>query len=234
MLALAVGFTSCEKKSEGLTKITYYAQIVLEGDEYMVVAKGSEFVDPGFTATMNGQDVSNRVEVKSNVDTSTSGIYSVVYSIVNDDGFPANASRTVVVLDLNDPIEGFWKVDVEKSHRIYDAGNPVAYKGAFEFLIINEGDAYYVEDLMAGWYAQGAGYGSAYAMEASVDIDADGNITLLESSVAGWGDEADDLQDGKYDAASNTISYTLLYGGISEETGNQVIIFNVSLTKVDL
>ncbi|MBQ7530633.1 MAG: DUF5012 domain-containing protein [Paludibacteraceae bacterium] len=227
LLCIALGFTGCEKESEGLTNITYFAEIILEGDDYMVVAKGSTFVDPGFTASMKGEDVTDKVEVSSDVDTSVSGIYTITYSIVNADGFPASASRTVVVLDASDPVEGMWKLDQANSQRIYNGGAPAAYKGAFEFLIIKQDDGtYYVEDLMAGWYAQGAGYGSAYAMEAIIDIADDGTISLLASQVPGWGDSADGLTDGLYDAATNTITYKLFYA--------EVIEFDVTINKVDL
>lgn len=236
LLCLALGFTSCEKKqSAGKTNITYYAEIVLNGDATMVVEKGTTFVEPGFKATMKGEDVTDKVTVTSTVDTSTSGIYSITYSIVNADGFLASTSRTVIVLDITDPVEGFWKVDVANSNRIYKGGAPAAYKGAFEFLIIKRADGYYdVEDLMAGWYAQGAGYGDAYAMKAVIDVAGDGTISLLASKVAGWNDSADDLKNGKFDAATKNISYALYYGGIDAESGEQVIIFNVSVNKVDL
>ena len=224
---LTLGFTSCEKKSAGLTSITYYADIQLEGDSYMVVAKGSTFVDPGFSATMAGKDVTDQVEVVSDVDTSASGIYTITYSIVNADGFPSSATRTVVVLDITDPIEGIWKVDQASSFRIYDGGAPGAYKGAFEFLILADPRGfYYVEDLMAGWYAQGAGYGSNYAMMAYVAVAPDFSLQLLASAVPGWGDEADDLQDGVWDPTTNTISYVLFYAGVIE--------FHVTINKVDL
>ena len=106
LVGLALGFTSCEKESQGVTQITYFAEIVLNGDATMVVAKGSTFVDPGCTAVMKGEDVTDKVAVSSNVDTSVSGVYTITYSIVNADGFPASASRTVVVLDVTDPVEG--------------------------------------------------------------------------------------------------------------------------------
>lgn len=235
LLSLALGFTSCQKDSKGLTDITYFAEITLEGDETMVVGKGSTFVDPGFTAVMKGEDVTDKVQVTSDVDTSTSGVYTVTYSIVNADGFPAYATRTVIVLDLADAVEGFWQVQVPPSQRIYQGGAPAAYKGAFEILIIKRDDGYYfVEDLMAGWYAQGAGYGDDYAMQAIIDIDDAGVITLLASLVPGWGDEADDLIDGYYNAATNTITYTLLYAGVVEGTTTPTIEFDVTLNKVDL
>ena len=226
LLFLAVGFTSCEKKSEGLTKVTFYANIELEGDDYMIVAKGSAFTDPGFTATMNGQDVSKDVKVEGGVDTSVSGVYTIEYSIVNADGFPATASRTVVVLDPVDPVEGMWELDQAKSQRVYN-GATAPYKGAFDFLIINNGDGtYFVEDLMAGWYAQGAGYGSNYAMQAIISIDDNGVISLEESYVPGWGDAADKLEDGMFDAANSTISYKLFYADVIE--------FDVEINKLDL
>jgi len=223
---LTLGFTSCEKKSAGLTSVTYYADIQLEGDDYMVIEKGSKFEDPGFTATMAGQDVTDKVEVITDLDTSTSGVYTVIYSMENADGFVASASRTVVVLDLSDPVEGFWAVD-PTSFREYN-GNSVAYGAPFEILLIGLGDGvYYVDDLFAGWYAQRAGYGSNYAMEGYVQIAADGTITLLESLVAGWGDSVEALNDAKFVAASKTISYQAVYN-------KGTMFFNVTLNKVDL
>lgn len=223
---LTLGFTSCEKESKGLTSITYYADIQLEGDEYIIIEKGSTFEEPGYVATMEGKDVSSQVQIETDLDTSTSGIYTIVYSMVNADGFASSASRIVVVLDLSDPVEGIWAVD-PTSFRDYD-GKQVAYGAPFEILIINQGDGtYYVEDLFAGWYAQRAGYGSNYAMEGFIEIAADGAITLIESLVAGWGDSIEELNNAKYDATSNTISYQAVYN-------KGTMFFNVTLNKEDL
>lgn len=225
---LTLGFSSCEKQSAGLTQITYYAEIILEGDATMVVDKGSEFVDPGFTATMKGEDVTDKVEVNSNVDTSTSGVYSVVYSIVNADGFPASATRTVIVLDLSSAIEGFWACSPASHRTNTNTGADVAYGASFEILILDNGDGtYFVDDLLAGWYAQRAGYGDSYAMQAIISIADDGAITLENSYVPGWGDAADALSaDSKYDAGTKTITYTVTYAGYLD--------FSVELNKVDL
>lgn len=225
---LTLGFSSCEKQSAGLTQITYYAEIILEGESTMIVAKGSEFVDPGFTATMKGEDVSDKVEVTSDVDTSVSGVYSIVYSIVNEDGFPASASRTVIVLDITDPVEGFWACSPASYRTNTNSGAVGEYGASYEILIVSNGDGtYFVDDLLAGWYAQRVGYGSDYAMQAEIAIAGDGSITLNDSYVPGWGDAADALSsDAKYDAATQTISYTVTYAGYLD--------FTVELTKVDL
>ncbi len=200
-----------DKASAGLTSITSYATLTLEGDATVYVDKGTPFVDPGYKATMQGEDVTDRVKVISDVDTEQSGIYTVNYVIVNDDGFPATASREVIVFDFEHPIEGYWTVDNTVSERDY-GGTITPYKGAFPVLILEQSDgSYYVNDMFAGWYAIGAGYGSDYAMTGVITIGADGTIALVKSYVAGWGDSLDGLTNGKYDAVNKTIYYEAAY-----------------------
>ena len=228
MALLTLGFASCEKESLGKTKITYYADIQLLGDATMVVAKGSTFVDPGCKATMAGEDVTDKVEIVSNVDASKSGVYSVVYSVTNADGFVASASREVVVLDLSDAVEGFWACTPTSFRTNTNTGAVVAYGKSYEILLIKYADGiYHVDDLLAGWYCQRAGYGTNYAMEAYIGIADDGAISLLASQVPGWGDAADALSaDAKYDATAKTIEYTVTYAGYLD--------FTVTLNKVEL
>ncbi len=214
MLAL-VSFvlTSCgDKDSEGLSRFTYYPVLELQGDGYMVIDKGSTFQDPGFTATLNGEDVSSQVAVNSTVETGKSGVYTVTYSIKNSDGITANAKRTVVVLDPNNAVEGFY-LNKADSYRLRQ-GAEVAYGRPFEILVIDNGDGTYsVDDLLGGWYCQRAGYGSAYAMEAVISIDGDGALTCSYSYVPGWGDGLDDFE-GSFDAATSTFQFTAVYAGM--------------------
>ena len=134
MVALLV--TSCgDETSEGKSRFTYYPTIDLEGDTYLVWDKGTPYVDPGYVSTLNGQDVTSEVTVSGNVDINTSGIYNLTYTTKkNEDGFDASASRTVVVLDPNSEIEGFYLTQPD-SYRSYN-GNDVAYNKAYEILII--------------------------------------------------------------------------------------------------
>lgn len=229
LLFLAFGFMSCDKESEGLTSITYYANIVLKGESTMYLAKGSTFTDPGFTATMAGEDVTSKVNVSNPVDANKSGVYKVSYSITNPDGFVASASRTVVVLDATDAVEGKWKVDKTKSKRVFN-GTDGAYKDAFEILIIKRTDGNYdIEDLMGGWYYIGAGYGINYALQGVIAVADDGTISLKSSHLDGWGGGADSFTNGKFDATTSTISYVVVY-----KSGANTIEFDVELTKVDL
>ena len=214
MLALvSFALTSCgDKETEGLSRFTYYPLLELEGESYMVVGKGTTFQDPGFSATLNGEDVSSQVTVSSNVNTNKSGVYTVVYSIKNEDGITANARRTVVVLDLNSAVEGFYQITPD-SYRLRE-GAQVAYGSPFEMLVIDNGDGTYdVDDLLGGWYCQRAGYGTNYAMAGVIAIEDDGSVICLANGVPGWGDEADAFE-GTFDAATGTFNLKVTYAAM--------------------
>ncbi len=210
MLLCAGAFvmSSCDKDTEGKTWITYYPDITLEGDATVTVDKGSTFVDPGYEATMNGEDVTDQVVVVSNVNTANSGVYTVTYSMTNSDGFSASATRTVIVLDPNNPIEGFYDTDPELSDR-----SGTAYGSSWQIMLIGLGNNLYsVDDLLGGYYRDGRGYGDSYAMGGTILIADDGTISLVDSYIPGWGDGADDL-NGTYDAATGTITWVTEYVG---------------------
>ena len=210
---VALMVTSCgDKKSEGLSRFTYYPTIELEGDTYLVWDKGTPFVDPGYVSTMNGEDVTAEVMISGTPDVNKSGIYTMTYTTKkNDDGFDASASRTVVVLDPNSAVEGFYLTQPD-SYRTYN-GNEVAFGNAFEILIIDNGDGtLYVDDLFGGWYCQRAGYGTKYAMGGTISLAADGTVGLISSLVPGWGDGLDDLT-GSY--ADGVFTVDAVYNGFT-------------------
>ena len=97
--ALMVLATGCEKTSKGLTRITYYPVITLQGDNPYVVQLGENYSEPGFTASLNGEDFTSNVQISSNVDSSVPGIYSVTYSATNPDGCSYSTTRDVYVLN---------------------------------------------------------------------------------------------------------------------------------------
>lgn len=204
----ALVLTSCDKKSEGLSRITYYPSITLNGDTYMVWEKGEAYVEPGYYSELNGEDVTSQVTVSGTVDVNKSGIYTLTYTTVkNEDGFDASASRTVVVLDSSSNIEGFY-LNQATSNR-----NGTAYGKNYEVLVIDNGDGTVtVDDILGGWYCQRAGYGTKYAMTADIAVAADGTMTLISSYVPGWGDGLDSLE-GTFDAASSTFNFVCVYAG---------------------
>jgi hypothetical protein len=97
-------FFSCNKTDYNYPKdtvagsrITYYADFVFNGDNYVLVNRGGTYTEPGVTATENGVDIP--VTISGAVDTETPGVYTLVYSAVNKDGFPASVSRTIIVYE---------------------------------------------------------------------------------------------------------------------------------------
>lgn len=216
--------SSCNKETEGVTRITYFPTIELVGEDVVVVDKGTEYVEPGYVSIMNGEDVSSGVTIQSNVDTEVSGVYYVNYTTIeNEDGFGSSTSRKVIVLDPNDPIEGFYTTTSD-SYRDY-GGDIKEFGAEYEVLILGLGDGFYkVEDLFGGWYSQRAAYGSAYNCTAIMSVDgATVDVNPEDTKVAGWGDSIDDFHDASYDAATGAFTYAVDYA--------QSMTFHITLVK---
>lgn len=237
LLALGMlALSSCNDGKDELTdsRLTYYADLQMQGDEFMLVPVGSKFVDPGCTGTLAGEDITSKIVIEGadEVDTNTLGFYYITYSAEGSDGYPASVERTVCVYDptVTLDISGEYIVDMEAS--IYQGARTYADRAAFygnttqctgiTFDMIVPG-IYYVNDIFGGWYDQIRAYGSRYAMTAYVSVDNDGNIDLLSSYIAGWGDGVDYLEDGKFE--DGVISYSLCYAG--------QIYMDIVLNKVD-
>ena len=80
-----------------MVAIHYYTAetyLVLQGDEQITVGKYGLFEDPGVIAKRGGRDISDRVEVESNLDLSTPGDYEITYHSGN-----FTVQRSVTVLD---------------------------------------------------------------------------------------------------------------------------------------
>lgn len=216
-VATSVALTSCsDPESEGMSRITYYPTIELKGESTVFVIKGSSASwadsDPGYTSMMGSEDVTDQVNVNSNVDMNTGGVYTVTYTTVkNPDGFSSSVSRTVYVWDPSNGIDGYY-TNQPTSYRVYN-GNEVLSGGEYPILVIKmSGEKVYVDDFFGGWYSQRAGYGDRYKMGGVMTLAADGSLSLVSSLVPGWGDGLDDLS-GTYDAASNTFNVTAVYNG---------------------
>ncbi|MBR4830488.1 MAG: DUF5011 domain-containing protein [Bacilli bacterium] len=90
-------------------------EIKLLGADPMTVAKDSEFVDPGATATDNvDKNITKNIKVEGTVDTSKLGEYKLVYSVSDKAGNTATKERKVVVIegevenkDVNPPVITF-------------------------------------------------------------------------------------------------------------------------------
>lgn len=232
-----LAMSSCNDGKDELTDshLTYYANLQMEGDAFMAVPVGSDFTDPGCKGTLNGEDITSKIVVDGadEVDPNTLGFYTITYSALGSDGYPASVSRTVCVYDPEVTLEigGSYNTDMEAT-KYGAAKRPFSYYAAgygntsqctgINFDKVLPG-IYYCNDLLGGWYEQIRGYGSRYAMTGYVSVDNEGNIKLLDSYLAGWGDSLDYIEGGKFE--DGTISYSLSYAG--------QIFMDIVLNRVD-
>ena len=96
------------------------------GSHETIVRTGEEYVEPGCLArdTSASMSLSDRVQTSGEVDTSTPGVYTVTYTVENDEGARAKAERTVRVVD---DVDGGWDEDgisVMMYHYVYDPADP--------------------------------------------------------------------------------------------------------------
>jgi hypothetical protein len=207
LLALGViTLASCDKDTEGLSRITTYAVLEMNGESFVKVNVGGSFNDPGCVATMGGEDVTDQIQVNSNVDTSKPGFYNVNYVVYNDDGFPASASRTVMVVDPNN-FAGVYLGESEfGSRHYYNAPINITKRADGTFLI---------DDLAGGFYCYGRypGYEPTYDfhLEAILQLNADNTIEVLAQGSWYWGDPMEDVS-GSYDPATGTIKLVMDFG----------------------
>ena len=72
--------------------------IHLNGDKNVYLSVGTTYNEPGYSAidALDG-DLTSKVKVNSNVNTTKRGTYRIVYSVVNSDGVTTSETRTIIV-----------------------------------------------------------------------------------------------------------------------------------------
>ena len=213
MLCLSmVALTSCNDDNDQLTdsRLTYYPVLEIQGDEFVQVPIGTTYTEQGCKATLNGEDFTSNVKTIGSVDSDQPGLYYITYSATNSDGFTVTATRTVAVCDPT------ITTDISGTYTVQD-GSSVNGKNYVGYTVKIKKAApgiFYVSDFFGGFYDQGRGYGSAYAMTGYFQLLADNSLVQLSSYVAGWGDSADYCEGATYDPATGTISYVVGYAGV--------------------
>ena len=219
LAGVLLGLTSCNDDNDELTdsRLTYYADLQLQGDEFMAVPVGTPFVDPGCTGTLAGEDITSQIKVigADDVDTSTLGFYDITYLAYGSDGFPASVTRTVCVYDpsVTTDMTGEYVVQ-EGSYRYwFSSGAVVPFSGYPVSIERVVPGIFAISDMMGGYYDVRAGYGPRYAMNGYLQLTGDNEVLALSGIVPGWGDSYDDLYDGSYDPETETITYDMDYAG---------------------
>lgn len=211
-LFLLLFLNSCEdKETEGISRITEYADIQLTGGDVYTLTVGSDYVEPGFVAIEGESDITDDVTVSGSVDASTAGAYTLVYAAKNQDGFEKKVERLVLVVP-----EGLSDIDLSGTYT-----GSVALGDFASVCKINKlaDGVFYATDFFGGRYAVGFGYGAAYSLSTYFVLKADNSVEALSTN-SPWGPWA--VLDGVYDVDSFTLSHVVDQDGFG---------FAVSLIK---
>lgn len=209
--ALVFVFVSCEKETstEDISTITHFVNIELEGDDLMTVPLGDGYEEPGFTAVEGEEDVTSAVEVDGSVEDEV-GLYTLEYSAVNEDGYPSETERTVIVYDPDAP-----DVDLTGEY----AGERVGGGGGTVTITKLAPGFFEASDFFGGYYEFIAGYGSAYRLHTYFQLFEDNTYQSLSNS-SPWGPW--EVLDGEYDPEDGVLTHTVMQEGFG---------FDVVLTK---
>ena len=208
---LLLSLNGCHKiTTEGVTRTTYYPVISLEGGT-VILAIGSSYDEPGYSATLNGEDVTSQVQVSNNIDNKTPGQYKVSYSSVNADGFSATENRDVIVVGSG--FENFYYSEVRNV-----SGSPHYYNAPITIKHL-EGNKYLISDLLGGFYFHGRypGYEPSYDFHAEgvIELNADNTISLIEEGDWYFYDPDDPItiQVGVFNPATKSVHLEVGFSG---------------------
>jgi len=207
-------FTACDEDDTEDISVEYSLDLT-EGSN-IVVQLGDSYSEPGYKATYNGADVSDKVVVEGTVDPNTVGLYNVTYTYTIPNGESIPLVREIIVADMSitTDISGTY-VTQEGTHRIRQ-GVRTDYSET-EVVIKQIAPGFFsVSKLIGGYYANvhNGGYGDRYAATGYIQLKEDNSIAILSSLVPGWGDSLSALDKAAYTPADNTIYWEAGYAGM--------------------
>ena len=214
LVLLATGACSKEHNEPWVVN---YPEVNYEGNSRLYWEAGTPFVAPGLTAVIDGEDVTNTLVMTTsmNVENPQPGYYTVNYTYPMTGTSVALLTIEVFVTDASDKISGWYTTDPESVHENESGPESFAAGKDFTLTILKKADGTYaISDLLGGYYDQGRGYGSGYALRGVFDID--GSDVTLDSYtvISGWStNPVEDFADGSYDADTNSLHWVVEYAG---------------------
>ncbi|HEY5591380.1 MAG TPA: BT_2262 family domain-containing protein [Paludibacter sp.] len=202
-LVVAFAFSACTKEeSMGVSTVTTYATMTLNGAQDLFWPMNTPFVDPGCVAFEGTTDISSKITTTASVvDVTKGGKYTVNYKVLNGDGFAATTSRTVYVYDATAPLNGYYQSKIKR-----DNAGTIANRGPFTVMIFGVGNSkYFISDLLGGWYEFGNTYGSSYAGQGVLKLNGDNTFTIISASKLPWGYPCVLTDVSTYDPATKTL-----------------------------
>ncbi|WP_161991978.1 BT_2262 family domain-containing protein [Flagellimonas algicola] len=238
IITIAGLLSSCSSNMDtgGVSRLTYFPIITMNGDAELLVPLDSTFEDPGATADAGGSSVevattaSGTYQGVDGVDTSIPDNYLVTYSAQNDDGFDGTAIRNVWVAntgDLINSIEGLYLANVQRTPNF----EFLPQYTDMNYVLIWQTDVgtgtYEISHALGAYYDIGRGFGPNYAARGAVitanDIPSN-DFTIAQAVFPIWGNTVD-ITDFQVDPENKQITFTG-----TGNFGNGV--FQVQLTQV--
>ncbi|EGK00671.1 MULTISPECIES: BT_2262 family domain-containing protein [Dysgonomonas] len=210
---------SCDKDTEDISRITYYCELDLKGGTVEFVSLGGTYTEQGWIASENDEDITDKVAVSGTVNPQVAGLYRLVYSVNNSDGYPTSVERKVIVYDTTPSVieTGFYHVDASSSRSGLGgaAGSPATeFKTEPPITIYQTAPGkFYISDLFGGYYSIGRGYGAAYDISGIVAFDGT-NFSLVSSNVTPWKDKHTAVR-GTYNAEAKTLELQVDYSSFT-------------------
>lgn len=202
-----ITFTSCEKTSDDISKVTHFASLELKGDDVMKIKLNEVYTEPGYTASEGNEDITDNVKITGAVDNTKSDIYTLVYSVANVDGFSVSQSRRVLVAASTFASAYFGETKAGTRHYV---NAPIQ--------ITDKGDGTYeINDIMGGFqfYGLNPSFADAYDLKAEAIIKLEANNTISMVKLGTWAPEVGvtvlALNSGSYDPATGAINLSLKY-----------------------
>lgn len=220
LLFLITGtLVSCvEDDTNGVSQITNYPIITVNGPSELFVKQGATYNDAGAVSTEGGTEIETTTKITSgsnfglDFNTNAPDQYVVTYSAVNKDGFAGNALKTVWVVpntgDLVNSIEGLYLADVQRAPSF----TPSAQYTALKYVFIKKlsGNKYQLSHAIGGYYDMGRGYGPGYAAkgaEITANNIAANDFSISQAQFPIWGNTVD-IVEFKVFPATKSITLT--------------------------
>ena len=154
-------------------------ELTLQGNATVYMTAGKNFTEPGYTAVDDAEgDITDKVEVTTDLDKYTPGTYTVTYTVTDSYGNSTQAERKIVVSAVTqqptvDPVGGviyltFDDGPSQHTPRLLEVLAKYNVKATF-FVVGNAATAYY-DDIVNGGHAiaihtNSHDYGKIYASE---------------------------------------------------------------------
>ncbi len=205
-------------------------EIVLDGNNPVVVALGDMYVDPGYTASdeEDGDITEDVVFDIGSLDTSVAGEYEVFYSVQDSVGAVATATRKVIVKDGRSssvaflhglPASRLYHKKGEKEKRVWETASAgkISYIGFAENGKSKHNDIYTRDILdsfrpLTGWWKMADGYEDW--MDFMDGLVEDGTIKEWKPIAYDWRLAQDELVRKGKDIGDDNVSYLTEPGSV--------------------